>query len=76
MGAEEIALPATLIKTDQGDSLQLIDGQTLRLASPLPGGINGQEVIVAVVARHHYQLRKQELARQILFEIVNHPTHG
>lgn len=76
MGAEEIALSATLVKTDQGDTLRLVDGQTLKLAHPLLGGIDGQEVVVAVVARHRYQLQKQELARQLLLEIVNHPAHG
>ena len=70
MGAEEIILSATLVKTVQGDELRFVDGQILKLASPLfcP---DGQELTVAVITKQHYQLRKQELAKQLLSEIVN-----
>lgn len=70
MGAEEITLSATLSKTLQGDELQFADGQILKLASPLSCP-DGQELTVAVVTKNHYQLHKQELAKQLLSEIVN-----
>ncbi len=69
MGAEEIILPAQLAKTAQGDKLQFDDGQSLSLVSPLPY-LDGQELVVAVITKQHYALRKQELARQLLQEIV------
>jgi len=32
---------------------------------------DGQEMIIAIVDKPRYQLRKQELAKQLLLEIVN-----
>lgn len=70
MGAEEIVLSAILVKTARGDELRFIDGQVLKLASPLSCP-DGQELEIAVITKQHYQLRKQELAKQLLSEIVN-----
>ena len=70
MGAEEIALSAKLVKTSSGDELHFIDGQILKLLQPLSCS-NGQEMIIAIVNKARYQLQKQELAKQILLEIVN-----
>jgi hypothetical protein len=69
MGADEIALPARLVKTPQGDELRFSDGQVLRLAQPLSCS-NGQEMMIAVVMKNHYQVEKQALAKQLLLEIV------
>lgn len=70
MGAEEIVLSATLIKTARGDELQFADGQILKLSFPLSYP-DGQELAVAVITKQHYQLHKQALAKQLLSEIIN-----
>lgn len=69
MGADEIALPAKLIRSAQGDELHLPDGQVIKLVQPLSCP-NGQEMMVAVVAKSRYNLEKQALAKQLLLEIV------
>jgi hypothetical protein len=70
MGAEDIALPARLVRTPKGDELHLSDGQILKLALPT-GYSDGQELIVGVATKSHYQTDKQALAKQLLQEILN-----
>jgi len=70
MGAEDIALSGRLVRTPQGDEVHLVDGQVLKLATPLPYA-NGQEITVGITTKAHYQSQKQELAKQLLREILN-----
>ncbi|MFA5010151.1 MAG: hypothetical protein WC553_02910 [Patescibacteria group bacterium] len=69
MGAEEIALPAQLVRTTSGDEVHLNDGQILKLSAPL-GCADHQELVVVVLAKPYYQTNKQELAKQLLQEII------
>lgn len=70
MGAEDIALPARLVKTAQGDEVRLHDGQAIKLPSPLKLP-DGQELVIAIATKTRYHSQKQELAKQLLQEIIN-----
>lgn len=70
MGAEEIAFLGRLVRTPQGDEVHLSDGQTIKLAHQLPYP-DGQELTVGILTRARYQSQKQELAKQLLQEILH-----
>lgn len=70
MGAEDITLSGRLVRTAVGDEIHLADGQIIKLNQPTPYA-NNQELVVGVATRTHYQCQKQELAKQLLQEILH-----
>lgn len=67
---EDLLITAQLAKTPEYDTLALPDGQTLRLPSPLPYA-SGEEIVVAIMPKGHYDKSQQEVAHAILHEILN-----
>ncbi len=67
---EDLLITTTLLKTPEFDTLALPDGQTLRLDRPLPYA-SGEEIVIAIMPKDHYEKSQQEVAHAILHEILN-----
>jgi len=70
MGAEDIVLAGRLTRTPQGDEIHLTDGQVLKLTGSLAYP-DRQELVIGITTKLRYQSQKQELAKQLLHEILH-----